>query len=152
MHDTGYFSALPSLEEYWQQVTALLTSSADAHFDSSAARPRPPRTVEVARNARLFSAKLNLLASAEACKHARASGGGFHAAPRGLRKEQIFDDLEELAQTRFLLSFFVISLFMRGARDRQKWAGRVGLPSHGAGARVCVCAWLSFSAHFAPRW
>lgn len=21
VHDTGYFSALPSLEEYWQQVT-----------------------------------------------------------------------------------------------------------------------------------
>lgn len=26
VHDTGYFSALPSLEEYWQQVTAPLTS------------------------------------------------------------------------------------------------------------------------------
>lgn len=23
VHDTGYFSALPSLEEYWQQVTIL---------------------------------------------------------------------------------------------------------------------------------
>lgn len=23
VHDTGYFSALPSLEEYWQQVTTL---------------------------------------------------------------------------------------------------------------------------------
>lgn len=22
VHDTGYFSALPSLEEYWQQVTS----------------------------------------------------------------------------------------------------------------------------------
>lgn len=23
VHDTGYFSALPSLEEYWQQVTVF---------------------------------------------------------------------------------------------------------------------------------
>lgn len=26
VHDTGYFSALPSLEEYWQQVTRSLTA------------------------------------------------------------------------------------------------------------------------------
>lgn len=39
VHDTGYFSALPSLEEYWQQVTALLFSL-DAHFDRSTARTR----------------------------------------------------------------------------------------------------------------
>lgn len=28
VHDTGYFSALPSLEEYWQQVTPLSTELA----------------------------------------------------------------------------------------------------------------------------
>jgi len=27
VHDTGYFSALPSLEEYWQQVTTLFPPS-----------------------------------------------------------------------------------------------------------------------------
>lgn len=38
VHDTGYFSALPSLEEYWQQVTrfslhpnAQLDRSSRAH-------------------------------------------------------------------------------------------------------------------------
>lgn len=37
VHDTGYFSALPSLEEYWQQVT-------------SSPRLRPPaRTALTAR-------------------------------------------------------------------------------------------------------
>lgn len=28
VHDTGYFSALPSLEEYWQQVTTRLSRAA----------------------------------------------------------------------------------------------------------------------------
>lgn len=27
VHDTGYFSALPSLEEYWQQVNARLLTA-----------------------------------------------------------------------------------------------------------------------------
>ena len=81
MHDTGYFSALPSLEEYWQQVTALPTASVNAHFDRSTARPLSTRSVEVARNARLFVE--NLLASAEAC--GRASANVVYAAPRRLR-------------------------------------------------------------------
>lgn len=82
MHDTGYFSALPSLEEYWQQVTAVLTSSLNAHFDRSTAHPRSTRRVEVAGNARLFLE--NLLASTEACGRARANV--VYAAPRWLRK------------------------------------------------------------------
>lgn len=84
VHDTGYFSALPSLEEYWQQVTAVLTSSVNTHFDRSTARARSTRSVEVARNARLFLE--NLLASTEACGRARANV--VYAAPRWLRKNR----------------------------------------------------------------
>lgn len=143
VHDTGYFSALPSLEEYWQQVTALPSSSADAHFDRSAARPRSTRSVEVARNARLFLGKLG------ARTEARGRASGVYAAPRRARRERISASPEELAQTRFLPSFYCNS--SRRARESKSGiCGRGGLPT--LRARAHVCGRLSFAAHFAPRW
>lgn len=46
VHDTGYFSALPSLEEYWQQVnmSTIRTEPASASFaltDDTAACSQP---------------------------------------------------------------------------------------------------------------
>lgn len=46
MHDTGYFSALPSLEEYWQQVTSW-SVFLNIQLDRS---PRAHACMEVAWN------------------------------------------------------------------------------------------------------
>lgn len=105
MHDTGYFSALPSLEEYWQQVTAALLFSVNADFDRSNARSRKTRSLEVARNARLFLENLLALTGVRTCEC-----NVVYAAPRsGSEIIILLASLEELLEQMFLISLGVHS-------------------------------------------
>ena len=53
VHDTGYFSALPSLEEYWQQVnmSACLSWFSVRKVDKLAAQRAAARCLVLAPNA-----------------------------------------------------------------------------------------------------
>jgi hypothetical protein len=55
VHDTGYFSALPSLEEYWQQVFIFVNSPIFLYRNSKMNETCFPHRSKLVRNCRLLS-------------------------------------------------------------------------------------------------
>lgn len=109
VHDTGYFSALPSLEEYWQQVTTH-SLHRNAQLDTS------PRVRVPVRSLRVIS--LNLL-STDSCvrtcdcqSYLRNSRFDFVQQPVSLLKVDLHAFTGEVMQVPSMTALFNIPVIV----------------------------------------